>query len=203
MIVMPDLIRHPYHSVVMPDLIRHPLPLGRHAGLDPASTFFSNRGKRRWTPDQVRGDGGERWRGRRHDAKGASIDRLPHTIVMPDLIRHPPSSSPTATREGGPRIKSGVTAVRSDHGPCHYPCLHGITGALPPRPGSPAPGGAFLPRSSAGSNPRGGLASCQPGVAADQYQRSPGRGSIQVRLHRRPLLFRQAPNDLGHTAALP
>jgi hypothetical protein len=40
MIVMPDLIGHPYHSVVMPDLIRHPLPLGRHAGLDPASTFF-------------------------------------------------------------------------------------------------------------------------------------------------------------------
>jgi hypothetical protein len=51
MIVMPDLIRHPYHSVVMPDLIRHPLPLGRHAGLDPASTFFfSNRSHREGGP---------------------------------------------------------------------------------------------------------------------------------------------------------
>jgi hypothetical protein len=31
----------------------------RHAGLDPASTFFSSRHPQvRWTPDQVRGDGG-------------------------------------------------------------------------------------------------------------------------------------------------
>jgi hypothetical protein len=60
--------------MVMPDLIRHPLPLGRHAGLDPASTFFfSNRAMRAPTPE-------------------------PQTIVMPDLIRHPPSS-PTAARE--------------------------------------------------------------------------------------------------------
>jgi len=30
--------------------------LARHAGLDPASTFFTPTVKERWTPDQARGD---------------------------------------------------------------------------------------------------------------------------------------------------
>jgi Fe-S cluster assembly ATP-binding protein len=34
---------------------------GRHAGLDPASTFSAGAGEARWTPDQVRGDGKGEW----------------------------------------------------------------------------------------------------------------------------------------------
>jgi uncharacterized protein (DUF885 family) len=45
------------------------------------------------------------------------------------------------------------------------------------------------------------LLRCEPGVAADQNKLSPRRMGVEVRLHRRPILVGQAPDDLRNTAA--
>lgn len=64
----------------------------RHAGLDPASTFFRSKG--RWTPGQARGDGeGSR-------ACGQSIDELPLPFFQ----------KPVLSEVEGPTSSSGAVA---------------------------------------------------------------------------------------------